>query len=132
MTTPNNRKQAMVPVKGHKIINHHGTAPGAWFEQEGRCAVLMPGVPSEMKAMWNESVRPLLMKRQNCTLHSVTLRVLGGESAIASKVAPLFEAANPTAAIYCKTGECEIRITARAETDSSAEKIVPRIRHKVL
>ena len=73
VTTPNNRKQAMVPVKGHKIINHHGTAPGAWFEQEGRCAVLMPGVPSEMKAMWNESVRPLLMKRQNCTLHSVTL-----------------------------------------------------------
>ena len=52
VTTPNNRKQAMVPVKGHKIINHHGTAPGAWFEQEGRCAVLMPGVPSEMKAMW--------------------------------------------------------------------------------
>ena len=29
-TTPNNRKQAMVPTKGHKIINNHGTAPGAW------------------------------------------------------------------------------------------------------
>ena len=35
----------------------------------------------------------------------------------------LLENANPTAAIYCKTGECEIRITARAETDSSAEKM---------
>jgi len=79
-TTPNNRKQAMVPTKGHKIINNHGTAPGAWFEQDGHCAVLMPGVPHEMKAMWTESVRPLLMERQNCTLHSVTLRVLGGES----------------------------------------------------
>ena len=77
-TTPNNRKQAMVPTKGHKIINNHGTAPGAWFEQDGHCAVLMPGVPHEMKAMWTESVRPLLMERQNCTLHSVTLRVLGG------------------------------------------------------
>ena len=42
----------MVPVHGKKIVNHHGTAPGAWFEQDGRCAVLMPGVPSEMKAMW--------------------------------------------------------------------------------
>ena len=91
VTTPNNRKQAMVPVKGHKIINHHGTAPGAWFEQEGRCAVLMPGVPSEMKAMWNESVRPLLMKRQNCTLHSVTLRVLGGESNLEYQVRDLLE-----------------------------------------
>ena len=47
-TTPNNRKQAMVPVHGHKVVNHHGTAPGAWFEQDGHCAVLMPGVPHEM------------------------------------------------------------------------------------
>ena len=122
-TTPNNRKQAMVPVNGHKIINNHGTAPGAWFEQDGHCAVLMPGVPHEMKAMWEESVRPLLLARQNCTLHSITLRVLGGESDIEYRVRHLLENANPTAAIYCKTGECEIRITARAETDSSAEKM---------
>ena len=122
--TPNNRKQAMCPTVGHKLINDHGTAPGAWFEDaDGHCAALMPGVPREMKAMWAEQVRPILLKRQNCTIHSRTLRVLGGESAIASKVAPLFEAANPTAASYCKTGECEIRITARAENDSSAEKM---------
>ena len=122
-TTPNNRKQAMVPVNGHKIINNHGTAPGAWFEQDGRCAVLMPGVPSEMKAMWTESVRPLLMERQNCTLHSVTLRVLGGESDLEYRVRDLLENANPTAAIYCKTGECEIRITARAASDQDGEKM---------
>lgn len=84
--TDNNRKQAMCPTKGHKLINDHGTAPGAWFEDEqGRCAALMPGVPREMKAMWAEQVRPILLKRQNCTIHSRTLRVLGGESAIASK-----------------------------------------------
>ena len=122
-TTPNNRKQAMVPVHGHKIINNHGTAPGAWFEQDGHCAVLMPGVPHEMKAMWTESVRPLLLARQNCTLHSVTLRVLGGESNLEYQVRHLLENANPTAAIYCKTGECEIRITARAQNDAEAEKM---------
>ena len=122
--TPNNRKQAMCPTVGHKLINDHGTAPGAWFEDaDGHCAALMPGVPREMKAMWAEQVRPILLKRQNCTIHSRTLRVLGGESAIASKVAPLFEAANPTAAIYCKTGECEIRITARAASDAEGEKM---------
>ena len=121
--TPNNRKQAMVPVHGHKVINNHGTAPGAWFEQDGHCAVLMPGVPHEMKAMWEESVRPLLLARQNCTLHSVTLRALGGESDIEYRVRHLLENANPTAAIYCKTGECEIRITARAENDTEAEKM---------
>ena len=122
-TTPNNRKQAMVPVHGHKVVNHHGTAPGAWFEQDGHCAVLMPGVPHEMKAMWEESVRPLLLARQSCALHSLTLRVLGGESNLEYRVRPLLENPNPTAAIYCKTGECEIRITARAKTDTEAEKM---------
>ena len=120
--TPNNRKQAMVPTRGHKISNAHGTAPGAWFEDNaGHCAVLMPGVPREMKAMWAEQIRPALQRRQNCTIHSHTLRVLGGESSIASKVAPLFASANPTAAIYCKTGESEIRVTARAATAQQAE-----------
>ena len=121
--TPNNRKQAMVPVRGHKIVNNHGTAPGAWFEQDGHCAVLMPGVPSEMKAMWEEGIRPLLLARQSCTLHSVTLRVLGGESDLEYRVRPLLENENPTAAIYCKTGECEIRITARAATDAEGKKM---------
>ena len=122
-TAPNNRKQAMVPVNGKKIPNNHGTAPGAWFEQDGRCAVLMPGVPHEMKAMWEESVRPLLLARQNCVLHSLTLRILGGESDIEYRVRALLENANPTAAIYCKIGECEIRITARAATDAEGEKM---------
>ena len=96
-TTPNNRKQAMVPLHGEKIPNAHGTAPGAWFEQDGRCAVLMPGVPAEMRAMWTEQVRPRLLARQNCTLYSLTLRVLGGES--------------------------EIRITARAATEAAGEEM---------
>ena len=94
-TTPNNRKQAMVPVLGHKVVNHHGTAPGAWFEQDGHCAVLMPGVPHEMKAMWEESVRPLLLARQSCALHSLTLRVLGGESNLEYRVRPLLETQTP-------------------------------------
>ena len=46
-----------------------------------------------------------------------------GESNLEYRVHALLENPNPTAAIYCKTGECEIRITARAETDSSAEKM---------
>ena len=121
--TPNNRKQAMVPTIGHKIVNDFGTAPGAWFEDStGHCAVLMPGVPREMKGMWTQQIRPALQKRQNCTIHSHTLRVLGGESSIATKVAPLFESTNPTAAIYCKTGESEIRITAREATPEAAER----------
>ena len=41
-----------------------------------------------MKAMWAEQVRPRLLAMQNCTLHSLTLRVLGGESDIEYRCAP--------------------------------------------
>ena len=101
--TPNNRKQAMCPTVGHKLINDHGTAPGAWFEDaDGHCAALMPGVPREMKPC-GRAGPPDSAETANCTIHSRTLRVLGGESAIASKVAPpALRPANPTAAIYCK------------------------------
>ena len=51
------------------------------------------------------------------------MRELGGESDLEYRVRDLLENANPTAAIYCKTGECEIRITARAENDTEAEKM---------
>lgn len=121
--TENNRKQAMVPTHGHKLPNDRGTAPGCWFENETCCAALMPGVPHEMKAMWQLQVLPILLKKQNCALHSMTLRVLGGESIIESKITDLLANANPTAAIYCKTGECEIRITAKGDNDAAAEKM---------
>ena len=49
--------------------------------------------------------------------------MLGGESSLEYQVRDLLENANPTAAIYCKTGECEIRITARAASDAEGEKM---------
>ncbi len=119
--TENNRKQAMVPANGRKIENRHGTAPGAWFTDGEKQAILMPGVPHEMQAMWCESIRPALEKSRPETLVSTTLRVVGGESAIETSIAPLLENENPTAAIYCKTGECEIRITARAPDEAGGK-----------
>ena len=71
--------------------------------------------------MWAEQVRPILLKRQNCTIHSRTLRVLGGESNLEYRVRALLENQNPTAAIYCKTGERESRVTAREATEQAAE-----------
>ena len=44
-----------------------------------------------------------------------------GESNLEYRVRALLENQNPTAAIYCKTGECEIRITARAQNDAEAQ-----------
>lgn len=54
----NNRKQAEVPGSAIILNNELGTAPGLWFEKEGKIFVSLPGVPFEMKALMNASVIP--------------------------------------------------------------------------
>ncbi|MEO6915010.1 MAG: nicotinamide-nucleotide amidohydrolase family protein, partial [Chitinophagaceae bacterium] len=57
-----NYNQAMVPDGCTVIQNSRGTAPGMWFEKEGRIFVSMPGVPHEMKGMMTDFVIPRLSK----------------------------------------------------------------------
>jgi nicotinamide-nucleotide amidase len=56
--TPTNRTQAEVPEGCEVIHNANGTAPGMWFNHEGKVIVSMPGVPYEMKAMFADLILP--------------------------------------------------------------------------
>lgn len=123
----NNRKQAMVPVHGRKIPNDNGTAPGMVFEDTrapGRYAVLLPGPPKENQPMFLTYVKPWLASLSDSVLHSMTLRVTGiGESHLEGKIRALLQNANPTAAVYAKTSEVLIRITAKAGTQEEAVRM---------
>lgn len=122
VTPQNNRKQAMVPKKGGWFHNPNGTAPAVWFKDGACYAVLLPGPPKELQPLWNEQVRPMLQRNQTRVLHSLVLRVAGiGESHAEELVGHLFSSENPTAAIYAKTGEVIIRITASASTGMEAK-----------
>ena len=55
-----NRGQAMVPECCTILHNAHGTAPGMWFEHNGRVVVSLPGVPFEMQHLIDEEVMPRL------------------------------------------------------------------------
>ena len=59
----NNKDQALVPDNCKVIYNENGTAPGLWFEKDGKVLVAMPGVPYETKAMITDTVIPLLKER---------------------------------------------------------------------
>jgi molybdenum cofactor synthesis domain-containing protein len=83
-----NRKQAMFPKGAERIANAWGTAPG-FSLQVGRCwFAFMPGVPSEMRHLFLESVQITLAKRfllQPSKL--ITIKTLGiGESAIQDRI----------------------------------------------
>jgi len=55
-----NRLQAFLPESCTPVRNVLGTAPGMWFEQNGKVYVSMPGVPFEMKRMMSDIVLPNL------------------------------------------------------------------------
>lgn len=61
--TDTNRTQAEVPDGCEVVRNPNGTAPGMWFDRDGKIFVSMPGVPYEMKAMFSDSVLPKLSAR---------------------------------------------------------------------
>lgn len=58
-----NRSQALVPACCTVLFNTHGTAPGMWFENEGRVVVSLPGVPFEMEHLMQDEVMPRLKTR---------------------------------------------------------------------
>ena len=69
-----NFKQAEVPDNCTVIPNNRGTAPGMWFEKDGKIFVSMPGVPHEMKGMMTDYVIPHL--RQYFTFPFIDHRTL--------------------------------------------------------
>ncbi len=58
--TETNRLQAHLPTKCTYVENEVGTAPGMWFEENGKVWMSMPGVPHEMKKLMTDFVLPKL------------------------------------------------------------------------
>jgi nicotinamide-nucleotide amidase len=120
----NNRKQALLPQGADILANPTGTAPGLiWQPQPGITLLTFPGVPSEMKRMWQETAIPYLKSQGwgQTSIYSQVLRFRGiGESTLAEKVAPFFELQNPTVAPYAGLGEVRLRISSRASSEVEA------------
>ncbi len=145
-----NRKQALRPQGADILPNPYGTAPGIIWQlspellrkagvgdaERMRVILTFPGVPAEMKAMWKETAHAFLSdKFGEGTIWSCELKHYGiGESAMAEMHADLLDLENPTVAPYAGTGECRLRVTAKAESVEAAKKlaepIVKRIREK--
>jgi nicotinamide-nucleotide amidase len=81
-------QQAYVPASATILFNDRGTAPGSWFEKEGKVLVSMPGVPYEMEGMMQTEVLPRLKKRfiPLAILHHTVLVHGYPESALAIKL----------------------------------------------
>ena len=78
------RKMATLPVGAQVLPNNVGTAPGVLIRVRRTSLVSLPGVPSEMKAIFNASIVPLLTVTNRKAPSEVYLGLVGIiESALA-------------------------------------------------
>lgn len=127
--TENNWKQALVPEGAQILDNANGTAPGLIIEENGKIVILLPGPPNELKPMFENQVYPYLREKQPEVILSRMIKICGvGESAVEDRIRDLIDAQdNPTIATYAKTCEVHLRITARAESEATAKKMIKPI-----
>ncbi|NLK21709.1 MAG: competence/damage-inducible protein A [Epulopiscium sp.] len=131
--TESNIKQAYFPKGATIFHNNNGTAPGCAIEVGEKKIILLPGPPREMKPMFEESVIPYLIPFQEGILVSKVLRICGiGESQVEDMLKDLIDIqTNPTIALYAKTGEVTIRITAKAPKKENANALIKPIDEKI-
>jgi nicotinamide-nucleotide amidase len=123
-----NRSQALLPSKCIALQNKYGTAPGMWFEKDGKVIVSLPGVPFEMKALVSNEVIPRIKDRFNrpFIVHKTVLTYGLGESAIADKIED-WENNLPDfikLAYLPSLGRVRLRLTARGNDESELIKSI--------
>lgn len=121
-----NEIQAYLPAGTKALANNRGTAPGIWAESDGKLFFAMPGVPSEMKQMFAESVLPEL--RQFAGDQAVVVRKLrcfgAGESTIAQQLGTIMQRGrNPLINCTVDSSIITLHIVATAQNTETAERM---------
>lgn len=131
--TESNYKQVYFPKEAIVLQNPNGTAPGAILEKNNKYIVILPGPPREMKPMYLNHVKPYLIKKGDGIIESKVVRVLGiGESMAAEKLKKFIEnGVNPTVAPYAKEEDVIFRITAKAESQKEALKLIEPVKNQI-
>jgi len=114
-----NRSQADVPEGATVLPNPRGTAPGLWIEDDGgRVAVLLPGIPREMRGLLVDEVLPRIVQRTAAqgvrVVRSRTVRTTGvPESALAERVGDIETVIAPLTLAYLPSWSgVDLRLTA--------------------
>ncbi|MCL6436623.1 MAG: competence/damage-inducible protein A [Leptolyngbyaceae cyanobacterium HOT.MB2.61] len=133
--TANNRKQALLPEGAEILTNTSGSAPGIiWNPRPDLTILTFPGVPAEMRRMWEEVAVPYLKSQGwgQTTIYSRTLKFWGiAESTLAEKVNSFFDLKNPTVAPYASNGEVKLRISALASSEATARELIEPVEQKL-
>lgn len=131
--TENNIKQVYFPKEATVLKNDCGTAPGMYYERNGKIYMALPGPPFELKAMFDGYALKLLKQKSSCVIKSRVLRMYGiGESAMEALVRDILDSqTNPTVAPLLGNGDVTLRITARADDEATALGMILPVENKL-
>ncbi|HFU3855318.1 competence/damage-inducible protein A [Streptococcus suis] len=131
--THNNERQAQIVEGSQALQNPAGLAVGGMIEQDGVTYIVLPGPPSELKAMFSESLLPFLTQSQQ-QLYSRVLRFFGiGESQLVTVLADLIDKqTDPTLAPYAKVGEVTLRLSTKADSQEEANVRLNQLEEEIL
>jgi nicotinamide-nucleotide amidase len=133
--TPNNLRQSYMPQGAIAVKNPNGTAPSFIVEDPRAVIFSLPGVPVEMKWLFENEVEPYLRKKFNLAevIHYRVLKIVGiGESAVDDKVGHLIaNLNNPTVGVLALPGQVDVRIAAKAADRDEAIKMIAPVEAEV-
>lgn len=121
-----NKLQGMVPACCEALLNKVGTAPGMWFEHDGKIVVSLPGVPHEMQWLMNQYVVPKLLQHagREAIIHKTILTSGLGESFLAEKIAAWEDALpeNFRLAYLPDAGKVRLRLSAHGKNHATLQE----------
>jgi nicotinamide-nucleotide amidase len=133
--TPNNRRQAYLPEAAIPVRNPNGTAPCFIVEDPRGVIFSLPGVPVEMKWLFEHELEPYLRQKFHLAevIHYRVLKIVGiGESAVDDKIGHLIaNSNNPTVGVLALPGQVDVRIAAKAEDRNAAMTLIAPVEAEV-
>jgi nicotinamide-nucleotide amidase len=133
--TENNDRQAYIPAGSIPVQNPNGTAPSFIVEDARAVVICLPGVPFELKWLFDNEVVPYLRRKFDLTeaIYSRVLKVADlGESSVDDLVGHLIaDSKNPTVGVLSHPGQVDVRITAKAASQEAAEHLIEPLEREV-
>ena len=130
-----NQVQALIPEGAARIFNPSGTAAGFYLMIDGAEVAVFPGVPPELKAMFEQEYLPGLLERAATGRVIVTrsVKCFGlPESLINEKIERLMgPGKNPLVGLLAKDAVISVKVTASAEHERTALAMIGEVKQQV-
>ena len=130
--TENNKRQAYIPHGALPVENQVGTAPAFIIEKgaselRSQVIISLPGVPSEMVYLFENAILPYLRQHYHLSgiIKARLIHTAGvGESLIDERIGDLETLSNPSVGLAAHSGQVDVRITAKADSEAKADEMI--------